>query len=98
MKRIASASYFSDRWNGRVPWSTLLWRDMLGVGTAINLAATALAVVAAIQDAAFGLVALLHFAPLPYNFFLFAALWRTPRRPAVAVAVGLAWFVLIVIA
>lgn len=91
------AGYFSDRWNGRVPWPRLLWRDMLGVGTVINLAATGLAVVAAIQDAALGLVALLHFAPAPYNFFLFAALWRTPGRPAIAVAIGIAWLVLIMI-
>lgn len=88
-----TAAFFTRRWNGQVPWPTLFWRDMLGFGTAINLAATLLALVAAIQDAPFGLVALLHFAPLPYNFFLFGALWRAPRRPAVAVAVALAWFV-----
>lgn len=94
---MSLASYFSDRWNGRAPWSALLWRDMLGWGTAINLLATALAVVAAVQDAALWLVALLHFAPAPYNFFLFAALWRMPGRPAIAVAVAFAWLVLIMI-
>lgn len=97
MKPTPRASYFADRWSGRVPWSVLLWRDMLGFGTAINLVATALAVIAAIQDAAVGLVALLHFAPAPYNFFLFASLWRTPGRPVLAVAIGLAWLVLIMI-
>ncbi len=97
MKPMPGVRYFSDRWNGQVPWSVLLWRDMLGWGTAINLLATALAVVAAIHDAALGLVALLHFAPAPYNFFLFAALWRMPGRPVLAVAAGLAWLVLIMV-
>jgi len=97
MSPMPRTSFFMDRWHGRVTWSVLLWRDMLGVGTAINLVATGLAVVAAIQDAALGLVALLHFAPAPYNFFLFTALWRTPGRPVLAVAIGLAWLVLIII-
>ena len=97
MSPMPRPTYFSDRWNGRVPWPVLLWRDMLGVGTAINLMATALAVIAAIQDAALGLIAVLHFAPAPYNFFLFAALWRAPGRPALAVAAGLAWLVAIMI-
>jgi len=96
-RRAGLTGFFRDRWSGRVPWSVLLWRDMLGVGTAINLAATALAVVAAIQDAAIGVVALLHFAPAPYNVFLFAALWRTPGRPALAAAVGIAWLVAIMV-
>lgn len=93
MKSTPTGNYFSRRWNGQVPWPVLFWRDILGVGTAINLAATFLALVAAIQGAEIGLVALLHFAPLPYNFFLFAALWRAPQRPAVAAAVALVWFV-----
>ena len=97
MPGVGRSDFFLDRWKGRVPWPRLLWRDMLGIGTAINLVATALAIVAAIQDAPVWLVALLHFAPAPYNFFLFAALWRMPGRPAIAVAIGLAWLVLIMI-
>jgi hypothetical protein len=97
MSPTPRTGFFADRWYGRVPWSVLLWRDMLGVGTAINMVATALAIVAAIQDAALGVVALLHFAPAPYNFFLFAALWRMPGRPAIAAAIGLAWLVTIMV-
>ncbi len=97
MKTTPAGNFFALRWNGQVPWQVLLWRDMLGVGTAINLGATLLAVVAAIQDAPVGLVAVLHFAPLPYNFFLFAALWRMPRRPVVAAALGAAWLVAVLV-
>jgi hypothetical protein len=97
MRHARAGNHLSDRWNGQVPWSALLWRDMLGIGTLVNLAATFLAVIAAIQDAPIGLVAFLHFAPLPYNFFLLAALWRLPRRPQFAVAIGAVWFLLILV-
>jgi hypothetical protein len=98
MKPEPPGNFFSRRWKGQVPWSVLLWRDMLGIGTVVNLAATALALVAAIQGAETLLVALLHFAPLPYNFFLFAALWRTPQRPAVAAAIAAVWLVVVMFA
>jgi hypothetical protein len=95
LKRVRT--YFADRWRGRVPWAALLWRDMVVVGTLVNLAATLLAVIAAIQGAATGVVALLHFAPLPYNLFLFAALHRTPSRPELAVIAGVAWLVFVTV-
>jgi hypothetical protein len=85
--------FISQRWNGQVPWRALLWHDMLGVGTVVNLLATFVALIAAIKGAATVVVALLHFAPLPYNFFLFAALWRMPQRPGFAAAIAGAWLV-----
>lgn len=94
---MPAGNFFSQRWSGLVPWRVLLWRDMLGVGTAINLGATLLALVAAIQGAPTGIVAVLHFAPLPYNFFLFAALWRLPQRPVLAAALAAAWFVAVLV-
>ena len=42
-------------------------------------------------------VALLHFAPLPYNLLLFAALHRAPSRPELAVIAGFAWLVFVTI-
>ena len=93
MKPASSGNYFSRRWNGQIPWSKLLWRDILGVGTVVNLAATFLAVAAAIQHAETAFVALLHFAPLPFNLFLFTALLRAPQRPGIAVTIAAAWLV-----
>lgn len=43
-------NYFSRR-RGQVPLSVLLWRDMPGVGTVINLTATLLALAVIVQDA-----------------------------------------------
>lgn len=80
-----------------MPLRRLLWRDMLGLGTVLNLLASigALALLAA---GAPGLAAAaLHFAPVPCNVFLFVALWRRPDRPAWAVALAAAWVVLMTV-
>jgi hypothetical protein len=91
MSVIRAVDYFARRWRGEVSLSLLLWRDMLGVGTLLNLMATLAALAVASQGAPLLLAVVLHFAPLPYNLFLFAALWRTPRRTAAAAGVGLVW-------
>jgi hypothetical protein len=95
MKPMSFGDYFVRRWKGQVRWPLLLWRDMLGVGTAVNLAATLLALIAAIQHAPTLVVALVHFAPVPYNLFLFTALWRTPQRPPVAATIALGWLIVV---
>lgn len=92
---MSVARFFSRRWNGQASWRELLWNDMLGVGTVVNVLATFLALGAAINGADTAVVALLHFAPLPYNFFLFASLWRTPQRPAFATIIAAAWLVIV---
>lgn len=97
MKPMPFGGYFLRRWKGQVNWTLLLWLDMLGVGTAVNLAATFLALIAAIQHAPTLVVALVHFAPVPYNLFLFAALWRMPQRPAGAVIIALIWLILVTV-
>jgi hypothetical protein len=65
---------------------------MLGVGTLVNLIASLLAFAAAIQDAPSLLVFAVHFAPLPYNLFLVAAVARAPGQSAFALALAALWF------
>lgn len=91
MKSMASGNFFSRRWNGQVPLTALLWRDMIGVGTLINLVATVLALAVMIQGAHPALAVALHFAPMPYNVFLFAAVWRSPHRDVVTGAIAAGW-------
>jgi len=43
------------------------------------------------QGGSMALAVGLHFAPLPYNLFLFLALWRAPWRSALTAAVGTVW-------
>lgn len=85
--------YFSRRWHGQVPLAKILWRDMLGVGTLVNLIATILALAAIIQGAHAGVAVALHFAPMPYNLFLFAALWRAPDRNFFTTVIAAGWLV-----
>jgi hypothetical protein len=76
---------------------TLLWRDMLGIGTAVNVLATFVALIAASQGGSGWMAAAIHFAPLPYNFFLFAAVNRTKPRSGFAVTLALAWLVVMTV-
>lgn len=72
--------YFASRWRGDVPLQRLFWRDMLLVGSAVNVATT---LVALFVWALGGLTAAgfaIHFSPLPYNAFLLFAVWRSAER------------------
>ncbi len=73
--------------------SLLLWRDMLGIGTVVNLAATLFALIVVVRDGPDGLAVALHFLPLPYNAFLCAALWRMPDRTLLAAVLAAGWLV-----
>ena len=77
---MARTNFFSRRWHGQTPLPVLLWRDTVGVGTLAKLTATFLALIALMQEAPLGLALALHFAPVPYNLFLFVALWRAPDK------------------
>jgi hypothetical protein len=70
---------------------TLLWRDMLGIGTMVNLLATFVALMAASQGVSGWAAAAIHFAPLPYNLFLLAVVNRAKPRAGFAIGLALAW-------
>ena len=89
--------FFLRRWRGQVGWQTLFWRDMLAVGSVLNLAAS-FGALALLAIGAPGAVAVaLHFAPMPYNLFLFLALRRLAQRPAAVIAAGLVWLVMVTV-
>lgn len=93
VKPDAGGPFLARRWRGAVTWPVLFWRDMLAVGTVVNLLASFAALMLASQGAPLAVAVLVHFSPLPYNLFLFLALWRLPRRPAPVVAAAAAWLV-----
>ena len=93
----AATAFFARRWRGEVPMHTVLWRDMLGVGTGANVLATFFALLAASQGAPPWAAAVIHFAPLPYNVFLFAAVGRASPRSRVAVVLSAAWLAVMTI-
>lgn len=75
----------------------VLWRDMLAVGTAVNVLATCVALVAVSQGSPTWAAAVLHFAPLPYNLFLFAAVGRVSPRSRAAMLLATAWLCVVTI-
>lgn len=90
MSEAPAGGFFARRWRGDVPLARLFWHDMLVVGSLLNLVATFGALMLAAQGAPTALAAALHFGPLPYNLFLWLALWRHPaRHPAHAVGATL---------
>ena len=97
MKSDARGHFLARRWQGAVPWRTLFWRDMLAAGTLINLLASFAALMLASQGAPLAVAVVVHFAPLPYNLFLFLALWRLPRRPSLVAAAAAAWLAVVTV-
>lgn len=90
-------AFLSRRWNRRVPLATIFWRDMIVVASIVNVLAGALGLM--LLGLKVGTVPSLVvlFAPLPYNAFLLASVWRTAdlARPAIADAYRLGatlWF------
>jgi hypothetical protein len=84
---LGAAAFFIRRWRRQVPLGLLFWRDMIAVGSLINLVAAFGGLVALGFKADLAVAMLVFFAPLPYNVFLVAAVWRT----AELVPNGQAW-------
>lgn len=76
----ASRGFFRARWQGLVPLDRLFWRDLILVGTAINVASSVAAIVLLTLKLPLALVLAVHFAPVPYNIFLTFAVWRTTEK------------------
>jgi hypothetical protein len=91
-------SFFACRWRGEIPAQIVLWRDMLLVGTGVNVAATLIALLAAAQGGPVWAVAAIHFSPLPYNAFLFVAVARSAPCSRWATALSIAWLAAMTIA
>lgn len=73
-------SFFRSRWQGQVPLDRLFWRDLVLVGTALNIASLVAAIILLELKLPLALVLAVHFAPVPYNIFLTFAVWRTTEK------------------
>ena len=91
MSKHRTAGFFSSRWRGEALAAVVYWRDILAVGTLINLVTGFAALMLAAQGTDIVIAALMHFAPLPYNVFLVVALWRTPQRTRTMAWTSLVW-------
>ena len=89
--------YFGRRWHAQVAWQTLFWRDMVLVATVTNLFMGFLALVLLSQKVDSVWVLAVHFALLPYNLFLLAAVWRWPALSSTVKWAAGAWLVMTLI-
>jgi len=83
--------FFSSRWRGEVYQGTLFWRDILLIGSVVNLFGGFVALMIAAQGGDTWLAVAVHLASLPYNVFLVLALWRTPGRNDLMAWTSLFW-------
>jgi len=91
------ARFWADRWAGRAPAGTVLWRDMLGVGTVLNLTASLLALALASQGVPAPWALALHLLPVPYNAFLLRALLRARPGGPLTRLTALGWFLVMLL-
>jgi hypothetical protein len=89
--------FFVRRLNSGVRLHRLLWRDMIGIGTLVNLCSSFLAAIMLVEGVAGGYALLVHLAPLPYNLFLLLAVWRSTERTPFAIIIGSLWLALVTI-
>lgn len=91
MRKPRAAGFIGSRWRGEASAAVVYWRDMLAVGSIINLFTSFAALMLAAQGANIVVAAAVHFALLPYNVFLVLALWRTPQRSRTMAWTSLMW-------
>jgi hypothetical protein len=96
--RSGPIAFFVRRWRRQVPLGLLFWRDMIVVGSAVNLAMAFVSLMALGFKIDLVVAMLIYFAPLPYNVFLAGAVWRTadladPARASSARFGAVLWLV-----
>ena len=75
MKKLAK-----HLWTGEVPLRQAFWEYSVGYGLFLNLVTTLAFVALLINDANIALVALVFALPIPYNFVMVVAVWRSADR------------------
>ena len=95
-------SFLRSRWRGEVPLGIVFWRDMIGVGTALNILSAMSAMLLLAAGVGTPVVLLVYFAPVPWNLFLFFAVWRSAsntggQNASLAKAIAAVWVLLVTV-
>lgn len=94
--------YLRERSQDRVPIKVLLWRDMFVCGTVINLSFLGLAILIVQLGYPDWLAVVVAFVPIPFNIFLWSAVWRAAAQvPGIAAwiarTLGTGWLAMTVV-
>ncbi len=100
--RLALKPYFMSRLNGVAPLRTVLWRDMIIIGTALNVLTGIAGIILLTSGADTALAMTVYFALIPWNLFLFFAVWRCSERAPASEAmtarlIAAIWLVLVIV-
>lgn len=92
-------TFIMSRLRGQVPLRSVFVRDMLLIGTAINVVAGVAGLLLIAADVSTSVALGVYFAPLPLNVFLLFAVWRRAAEAGAAEAlmarvVSAVWFAL----
>ncbi|MBS9720262.1 hypothetical protein JYU29_06125 [Tianweitania sp. BSSL-BM11] len=69
--------YVLLRWSGAIPLHVLIVRDMLILGTLLNVVTTIASLIVLAAGAPVPLGFAVFLLPLPYNLFIFGCVWRS---------------------
>lgn len=69
-------AFLLRRWRRQVPLATVFWRDMIAIGSIINLVAGVTGLLMLGLKAGVAPSLLVLFAPIPYNILILIAVWR----------------------
>ena len=86
-----------SRWRGETAPAVLYWKDIVVVGSVINLVTSFAALMLAAQGVHLAIAVAVHFSLLPYNAFLVMALWRTPRCSRAMAWTSALWLVVMMV-
>ena len=67
-------------WAGEVPLPEAFWQYAVAYGLLVNFVATILALLIAVIGAGPWLYVTVFFLPVPYNFLVMVAVWRSAER------------------
>jgi hypothetical protein len=91
-------NFFADRWRAQACFQTVFWRDLVILGTLINVSFSIVGLMFVAQGYS-GLFALtLYFLIFPYNVFLLLSIWRWPGVKSIFKAASGGWFLLVSLA
>lgn len=94
--------YLRERSRDCVPIKVLLWRDMFVCGTVVNLVFLGLAIIIVQLGYPDWLAVVVFFLPMPFNIFIWAAVWRAATQiPVIAAwiarSIGTGWLAMTII-
>ena len=73
-------SLCKELWAGRRPLGEAVWLYAFGYGLLLNLITSVMFFALFVNETNLALVVLIFLAPIPYNFFVVVAVWRSAGR------------------